>query len=255
MMQLYHWEPNGASARVLIALREKGLEFGSHYLDVLGFEQHAPAFLELNASGEVPVLVDRGVAMSESSYVCEYLEEAYPAVPLMPAAPHERWVVRAWQKYVDDYVAASMSELAWQALEAEAFRSRDRAALDAAIARIPMQERRDVWTAAVNGYGAEQLQRARERLRETVARMENDLDRGSWLAGSSYSLADIALFAWCGYLPRVAPDLLGEQVCPRVMAWLGRMRARPAVRAALTMGRRGDPFATVAPGPEQVRWG
>ncbi len=255
MIELYHWEPNGACGRVLIALKEKGLEFRSHYVDVLAFEQHTPAFLELNESGEVPVLVDRGTAMNESSYICEYLEEAYPQVALMPSDPRERWEVRAWQKCVDDYVAASVSELAWQTLEARAFGNRDRAALDERIARIPMQERRDVWTAAINGYGEEQLRRARERLSETIIRMEADLDRSGWLAGSAYSLADVALFAYISYLPRVAPDLVNDKTVPGIMAWLRKVKERPGVKAALAMSRRAEPFATAAPGPEQVRWG
>jgi len=254
-MQLYHWEPNGACGRVMIVLAEKGLDFQSHYLDVLAFEQHTPAFLALNESGEVPVLVDAGTAMNESSYICEYLEEAYPDVALMPRDPRERWEARVWQKYVDDYVAASTCELAWQALEAHTFRSRDRAALDASIARIAMKERRDAWTAAVNGYGEEQLRRARERLSETIIRMEADLDRSGWLAGSAYSLADVALFAYVSYLPRVAPDLVNDKTVPAVMAWLRRVKERPGVKAALAMSRRPEPFATAAPGPEQVRWG
>jgi GSH-dependent disulfide-bond oxidoreductase len=255
MMQLYHWEPNGACGRVMIVLREKGLDFHSHYLDVLAFEQHAPAFLELSESGEVPVLVDHGAAMNESSYICEYLEETYPEIALMPRDPRERWEARVWQKYVDDYVAASTCELAWQALEAHRFRNRDRAALDSSIARIPMKERRDAWTAAINGYGEEQLRRARERLNETIIRMEADLDRSGWLVGSAYSLADVALFAYISYLPRVAPDLVNDKTVPGVMAWLRRVKERPGVKAALAMSRRAEPFATAAPGPEQVRWG
>jgi glutathione S-transferase len=255
MIELYHWEPNGASGRVLIALEEKRLGFRSHYLDVLAFEQHTAAFLGLNASGQVPVLVDRGTAMNESSYICEYLEEAYPAVALMPGDAHGRWQVRLWQKYVDDHVAAAVSELAWEALEARRFRSRGRATLEERIAGIPMPERRDAWTSAVDGYGAEQRARARERLGETVARMETDLARSGWLAGAAYSLADIAVFAYVNYLPRIAPDLASERATPRVMGWLERMRERPGVRAALALAQRPDPFATVAPGPEPIRWG
>ena len=85
MLELYHWEPNGACARVMIALKEKGLEFESRYVDLLAFEQHSPAFLALSGTGETPVLVRDGEAFTESSYVCEHLDEAFPDPPLMPS--------------------------------------------------------------------------------------------------------------------------------------------------------------------------
>ena len=149
MIELYHWEPNAASARVLIALKEKGLEFESRYLDVLAFEQHSPDFLALNETGETPVLVRDGDAFNESSFICEYLDETYPEVPLLPKAPIDRWAARAWQKYVDDYLAAAVSDLAWAALGLAALKRRDAARTRAAVARIPSQERRDRWQAAI----------------------------------------------------------------------------------------------------------
>ena len=87
MLQLYHWEPNGACARVMIALKEKVLEFESRYVDLLAFEQHSPAFLALSGTGETPVLVRDGEAFTESSYVCEHLDEAFPDPPPHAANP------------------------------------------------------------------------------------------------------------------------------------------------------------------------
>src|SRR6185503_10486301 len=140
MLELHHAEPNAASARVLIALKEKGLEFQSRYLDLLAFEQHAPEFLALNPAGQVPVLVHDGEAFTESSFICEYLDEAFPGPSLLPEKPIDRWAARAWQKYVDDYLAAAVSDLAWAALGRKALKSRNSAAtLDAAVARIPVK--------------------------------------------------------------------------------------------------------------------
>ena len=251
MIELYHWEPNAASARVLIALKEKGLQFESRYVDILAFEQHAPAFLALNPSGETPVLVRDGEAFTESSYICEYLDEAFPERPLMPAAPIDRWATRAWQKDVDDYLAAAVSDLAWAALGAPALKARDAAEIEDAVARIPMQERRDHWRRATLGLGEEALGKARERVRLTTRKTEADLEDRDWLAPGGYSLADIAVYAYLNYLPRIAPDLMGE----RTAAWLARMSARPAVQAAEAMSRTGEPYGVAAPGPEPIRWG
>jgi glutathione S-transferase/GST-like protein len=249
MMHLYHWEPNAACARVLIALTEKGLEFQSHYVDVLAFEQHRPEFLKLNAMGETPVLVQGDEAFTESSYICEYLDELEPERPLMPKAPLARWKARAWQKYVDDYLAASISDLAWAAYGQKGGN------FEAVAERVPVKERRDVWTRLAKGLGEDDLDKARERVRLCVEKMEADLAAGPWLAGDDYSLADIAVYAYAAYLPKLTPELVDAAAAPRSADWLKRMGERPAVRAAMGMGRTRDPFATAAPGPEHVRWG
>lgn len=254
-MELYHWEPNGASGRVMICLAEKGVAFTSHYVDVLAFEQHEADFLGLHETGEVPVLVRDGQAYWESSYLCEYLDEAFPDNPLMPDEPLARWEVRAWQKYVDDFVASSVSDLAWAAYGAGALEGRDRASLEAAVARIPMKERRDVWQAALKGLSKAELAKSRERVRNAVEKAEADLGPSGWLAGGAFSLADIAAFPFINYLPRLTPEIVNEKDSPRTLDWLGRVAARSAVKATMTLARTTDPFAIAAPGPEHVRWG
>ncbi len=254
MLELYHWEPNAASARVMITLKEKGLDFQSRYVDVLGFEQHAPEFLKLNETGETPVLTHDGEPFIESSFICEYLNEAFPGAALMPADPYARWQARTWQKYVDDHLAAAVSDLAWNALGAPALEARDRSPA-AAVERIPDRIRRAVWSEALAGYSEDQLAKTRGRVETTISQMETDLDGHDWLAGDSFSLADIAVFSYANYLPRVTPDLVNERTAPRTMAWLKRVASRPAVKAALDMARTPDPFAAAAPGPEHIRWG
>jgi glutathione S-transferase len=254
MLQLYHWEPNGACARVMIALKEKGLEFESRYVDLLAFEQHSPAFLALSGTGETPVLVRDGEAFTESSYVCEHLDEAFPDPPLMPSDPYGRWRARGWQKYVDDYLAAAVADLAWAAFGAGALQGRD---IDPGriLARVPTHERRAVWAEALAGYDEARLDRARGRVRLAVEKIEAELERGDWLAGAAFSLADIAVFAYLNYLPRLTPAVLDPGAAPRTAAWLERVSGRPGVKAALAMARTPDPYAAAAPGPEHVRWG
>ena len=95
------------------------------------------------------------------------------------------------------------------------------------------------------------LDKARERIRLAVAKTEADLEGRDWLAPGGFSLADIAVYAYLAYLPRIAPDLLA----PRTKAWLERAAARPAVKAAEAMGKTDDPYGVSAPGPEHIRWG
>jgi len=253
VIELHHWEPNGESARVMICLAEKGLDFSARYVDVLALEQFAPQFLALDSGGEVPVLVHAGAALSGASRICEYLEESCGGTALMPRAPRERWQVRAWQKCVDDGLSASIAELAWDAWGERMLAGRDTGAFEASVGRIPVPERRALWSAALAGYAPEVLERARLRIASTIAATERALARDSWLSPGGFSLADIAVFAHLNYLPQLCPTLL--EPAPRTAAWIGTMRARSAVRAALARGRSADPFAVAAPGPEQIRWG
>ena len=55
--------------------------------------------LERNPYGKVPVLEDGGAVIYESAIIDEYLEEKYPAVPLMPRDPAGRARARIWIDY------------------------------------------------------------------------------------------------------------------------------------------------------------
>jgi len=254
-LEFYHWEPNAASARVLICLAEKGCPFTSHYIDVLGFEQHRAPFLRLNERGEVPVLVHAGVPYTQASYICEYLEELAPGLRLMPSDPHARWRVRSWQKYVDDVIAPCVGELTWQAYGVPLLRDLDRGVLAAAVSAIPVRERREHWMRVLTGLTAEALARATERIETALTRVLAELERGEWLAGNEYTLADIAAFGYLNYLPRLWRERVNRQTMPRLMEWLERIGSRPAVRVALATGHHEDPYSVAAPGPEQIRWG
>jgi maleylacetoacetate isomerase len=60
-----------------------------------GGEQFAPAYRELNPQSLVPVLEDRGLALTQSLAIIEYLEELHPDPPLLPQTAEERARVRA----------------------------------------------------------------------------------------------------------------------------------------------------------------
>jgi hypothetical protein len=124
------------------------------------------------------------------------------------------------------------------------------------LGRIPMQFLKDGWRVAItNGYSSEQLEDSRRKVALAARRIEEALSQSEWLVGSTYSLADIDAFAICNSLPVLTPELVSVQVTPCLIAWLERIRARPAVCAALSMSRTGQPERAFAPGPEHSRWG
>jgi glutathione S-transferase len=58
-------------------------------------------FERLSPLRRIPVLVDGDLALSDSSVICAYLDEAWPAPPLLPAGPRERARARWLEEYSD----------------------------------------------------------------------------------------------------------------------------------------------------------
>lgn len=255
MLELYHWEPTINSGEPLIALKEKGVPFVSRYVDLLKFEQHAPAFLDINPQGQVPVLVHDGKVVTETSLMLQYIEAAFPQKPLMPETPEDRYQVHVWSKYTDEYLAPAIAILGWRKFMPAKLDKKTLDAGRAGLSRLP-PERQAVWRIALeDGYTDDDIANARGRLATRVKHLEELLGASGWLAGPKYSLADIMVFCLANALPQVAPDMANAQATPRMMAWLEKMRARPAVRAAFEMAKSANPEQMFAPGPEIPRWG
>jgi glutathione S-transferase len=60
--------------------------------------------LELNPYAKVPVLVDGDGVIYESAIINEYLEEKYPAIPLLPGDPLQRAKIRIWIDFFNSRV-------------------------------------------------------------------------------------------------------------------------------------------------------
>ncbi len=261
MLELYHWEPNIYFLKPLIALVEAKVPFTPHYFDPTAFEQFSPCFPQnaesnLQLEREGPLLVSGGEVLSSSFFILEYIAEAHPSAGLDPQEVYDRYRARAWGQYIALQLAPGVCALGCARHLAPALAARDPQQLRARIERIEPQERRAAWQAVVSGQYDERTQAAiRERLEPPVRRIEDSLGRGEWLAGPRYSIADIDAFAMLAPLPQLAPELVSEQATPRIMQFLRRVRARPAVQQALATSRSGKPEQAFVPGAEPSRWG
>jgi len=96
---LYTYFRSSAAYRVRIALNIKGLDYHSHFVHLLkdGGEQHLEAYRQLNPQGLIPALLtgqDEN-PITQSIAIIEYLDESYPAPPLLPGTPSARAWVRS----------------------------------------------------------------------------------------------------------------------------------------------------------------
>ncbi|WP_198333578.1 glutathione S-transferase family protein [Psychrobacter namhaensis] len=62
------------------------------------------ALLSINPVGKVPAITtDEGMTLSESSVICDFIEESYPTIPLYPKLATERAIVRQIMKIAELY--------------------------------------------------------------------------------------------------------------------------------------------------------
>jgi glutathione S-transferase len=101
---LLYVDSNFASPYALVAfisLLEKGLAFDVKPLELFANAQNEPSFASTSVTRRVPTLVHDGFTLSESSAICEYLDETFPGTRLYPTDTRDRArarQVQAWMR-------------------------------------------------------------------------------------------------------------------------------------------------------------
>jgi glutathione S-transferase len=84
--------------KVLACMNLKGL---GYEIDPITPFYGNDEFERLSPLRRIPVLVDANVAVSDSSVICAYLDEAYPDPPLLPPDPADRARARWLEEFAD----------------------------------------------------------------------------------------------------------------------------------------------------------
>jgi maleylacetoacetate isomerase len=94
---LYGYWRSSSAYRVRIALNLKGLDYEQRAINLVrgGGEQKTAEYRTINPLGLVPALVHGDQAIVQSVAICEYLDEVFPASPLLPADAPGRARVRS----------------------------------------------------------------------------------------------------------------------------------------------------------------
>jgi glutathione S-transferase len=195
--KLYNTQRCPYARRTRIVLHEKGIDFDVHEVDLSNKDEE---FLSVSPYGKVPVVAIDGISLYESNVVNEYLDEVHEIPRLMPANPEKRALARSWMAFADDYFFPF-------------------------IFRMSMGSQR--------GFSEEQIQEAREKLQDSLSRLERQLEGKEYLVGE-YSLADIAHAGNFHRLRELAErGDIPLQKHPKVVAWMERLESRESYKAAL----------------------
>lgn len=206
-MRILHDNPFSPFARkVRMVLHLKQLAFRS--LDALALRE-LPALRAVNPRGEVPVLVDDGLVVVNSSDIVAYLDHRHPEPAVLPADAPARVAARGWERLADtelDAIVHDVSLWGWATHRRT----------DAPPEGLAEAGRRD--------------------LEAIAARMEAELAGRDFLAGP-LSIADLAVFPHVSSFKAIG-IALDPARWPRLAAWSRRMREQPAVRRDLDDVRR-----------------
>jgi glutathione S-transferase len=86
-----------------------------------------------------------------------------------------------------------------------------------------------------------ELETALAKIKWGLERFDEALEEGPWVCADEYSLADIMMLSIVHRTRELAPEIVTDEVCPRVVAWRERMMARPAVEWVYTPGTEETP--------------
>ena len=235
MLTLYHYWSSTCSRKVRICLFEKDIEWESHHIDIMDkIEQTEPWYVKMNPTGVVPTIDHDGQIVIESNLIIEYLDDRFPGPSLSPEDPFERSQMRLWMHKAEEYIHKNINLISYVRRIMPARTEIPKQVQIEKIMRNPDPARRAMKLRRLeNGVSDEEFAFARERITSVIDEAEWVLADNTWLAGNTYSLADIAMAPFIERMEANGLDELTDASArPAVAEWWGRLRARPAYKKA-----------------------
>jgi glutathione S-transferase len=205
MITLYSGPISWFSRKVEIALAEKSLPFEQvlvPFSQTRGYFDKPANVTRINPKRQVPVMVDGELELYDSSVICEYLDERYPALPLLPQEASARAQCRIWTIFGDDVMLDPIRKLMHRT--------------------EPHDHKKPHWLQL-----EEAAKVAMPEIAEHFDYLETALQHREYLCGD-FSLADIACFMPVFWSARLAGPQFGNRVA--LHRWYHGLLTRPSFR-------------------------
>jgi glutathione S-transferase len=190
-LRLHRFPISGHSHRAELMLSLLGLRAELVNVDLPKGEHKQPSFLSKNSFGQVPVLEDGVLTLSDSNAILVYLAERYdPSQRYWPSDPARRAEVQRWLSVAAGQLAAGPGD----ARRARIFNAQ----LDHALA---VRKAHDLFTV-----------------------LDKELSTRPFLVGETPTLADVALYTYTAHAPEGDVSL---EAYPAIRNWLSRIEALP----------------------------
>jgi glutathione S-transferase len=226
-MELYHNNMSVCAQKVRLVLAQKQLHPVEHHLNLRAGDATRPAYLRLNPNGVIPTLIDQGAVIIESSIICEYLDDAYPEESLRPADNAERAHMRVWTQLPDASLHHACGVLSFAIAFRHQMLALPKEEIDRQLAEKPDPKVRDNLRQTIDmGIDAPMASDALKNFDGVIGRIASRLDQAAWLAGDSYSLADIAMLPYVCRLENLGMSWIWSGRRSAIDDWLSRCKAR-----------------------------
>lgn len=192
-IKLYCFGESGNAYKAALALELSGLAWEPVFVDFFGGETRSPEYRELNPMGEVPVMVDDNVTLSQSGAIQDYVTSK--SGKLGGRSADERREILRWQ-FWDNHKMSSM------------------AGMTRFLMNFLPEDKRPAEVIAFN----------QGRLKSAYKTLEAELSTRDWLVGDQITIADISC---CGYLFYPEPFGFDRAEWPAIDAWLTRISDTP----------------------------
>ncbi len=204
MLRLYHVPLSPFCRKIRLVLAEKKLDV--ELIEERYWEQ-SPEFLRRNPAGKVPILRHDGALLTESTPICEYIEDLNPEPALIPKDAHARYEMRRLVSWFDDKFHHEVtSNLLYERVNKK-----------------------------VSGQGFPDSKNIKEGARKIKYHLDYMawlLEHRRWLAGDTMTLADFAAAAHLSSLDYISDvDWNRSSV---VKDWYAKIKSRPAFRNILS---------------------
>jgi glutathione S-transferase len=207
-LKLYHAPASPNSRRARMFLSEKGVSLPLVSIDLATGEQHGDAYCAINPRRVVPTLVlEDGTAIGEVLAIWRYLEEVFPATPLLGATAKDKALVTMWERRAELEGFAAVMEGVRNAAPRLAGRA---IAGPHDYAQIP-----------------ELVERSKRRIANFYRDMDARLGEAPFIAGENFSAADITALVTVDFATR-AFDMPIPSESIALKRWYAIVAARPS---------------------------